>query len=525
MLSTHSHPTETSTKTQEKSSAVALWVIAFLLLLIFLHGHGWAQGIKANGNTRTVLFSGAPSGACAPFAVAIDTTTGNFYDCQSSAWMLVGPIGGSGSGTVTSFNAGNLSPLFISSVANSATTPALTFSLSNAAANTVFGNNTGSPTAPAYFGFIPPITKAAVASNWLTGFDSTAGLFTASQPTYSDISGTPQLAITKTAVVSNWLRSYDSTTGLFAASQPAFTDISGSVAASQMPALTGDITTSAGAVATTLATVATPGTGLKTTINAKGLATAVTTAACADLSNASASCSTDATNAGNLSAGTLLAGRMPAHTGDVTSSAGSVALTIAASAVTRADLAAGAKNWAFCGTANGATVTVGPVSASTCCSGGLCRQFLVYVMITGYSGGTPVGRLLVANGTISTTALTNSFSVSEGVTAPTTGLGATAVPGFPMAVTLSAIGRMATVYIDGASGSIKTMHAEGVEGTPSVATAPVLFRGASFFSDLGSNLALANFQLSVYDTLATTAVSSRTFNSGTYLAVWGRSTD
>lgn len=34
--------------------------------------------------------------------------------------------------------------------------------------------------------------------------------------------------------------------------QPAFTDLSGSVAASQMPALTGDVTTSAGAVATTI---------------------------------------------------------------------------------------------------------------------------------------------------------------------------------------------------------------------------------------------------------------------------------
>jgi hypothetical protein len=40
--------------------------------------------------------------------------------------------------------------------------------------------------------------------------------------------------------------------GLFSAAQPAFSDLSGSVAASQMPALTGDITTSAGAVATTI---------------------------------------------------------------------------------------------------------------------------------------------------------------------------------------------------------------------------------------------------------------------------------
>lgn len=63
--------------------------------------------------------------------------------------------------------------------------------------------------------------------------------------------------------------------------QPAFTDLSGSVAAAQMPALTGDITTSAGAVATTLATVnANVGTfgsssSIPTfTVNAKGLVTA-----------------------------------------------------------------------------------------------------------------------------------------------------------------------------------------------------------------------------------------------------------
>jgi hypothetical protein len=56
----------------------------------------------------------------------------------------------SGGGTVTTFSAGNLSPLFTSSVANPTTTPALTFALSNAAANTWFGNSTGSAAAPTY---------------------------------------------------------------------------------------------------------------------------------------------------------------------------------------------------------------------------------------------------------------------------------------------------------------------------------------------------------------------------------------
>jgi len=58
--------------------------------------------------------------------------------------------GGGGGGTVTSFSSGNLSPLFTTSVANATTTPALSFTLSNAGANTYFGNNTGSSAAPSY---------------------------------------------------------------------------------------------------------------------------------------------------------------------------------------------------------------------------------------------------------------------------------------------------------------------------------------------------------------------------------------
>lgn len=65
--------------------------------------------------------------------------------------------------------------------------------------------------------------------------------------------------------------------------------VTGSVDATQMPALTGDVTMTAGTTATTLA----------------------------------------AGNAGNLNSGTLLAARMPALTGDVTTSAGAVATTLA----------------------------------------------------------------------------------------------------------------------------------------------------------------------------------------------------
>ena len=53
-------------------------------------------------------------------------------------------------GTVTSFSSGNLSPLFTTSVSASSLTPALSFSLSNAGANTWFGNNSGISTTPSY---------------------------------------------------------------------------------------------------------------------------------------------------------------------------------------------------------------------------------------------------------------------------------------------------------------------------------------------------------------------------------------
>jgi hypothetical protein len=55
-----------------------------------------------------------------------------------------------GTGTVTNFSAGDLSPLFTTSEATTTTTPALSFSLSNAGAYTVFGNQTNASAAPSF---------------------------------------------------------------------------------------------------------------------------------------------------------------------------------------------------------------------------------------------------------------------------------------------------------------------------------------------------------------------------------------
>jgi hypothetical protein len=80
-----------------------------------------------------------------------------------------------------------------------------------------------------------PVQPATAGAHQFVTAISSTGAITFAQPTYSDISGTPQQPITKSAVASNWIRSYDSTTGLFTASQPAFGDISGTVASTQLP--------------------------------------------------------------------------------------------------------------------------------------------------------------------------------------------------------------------------------------------------------------------------------------------------
>lgn len=77
--------------------------------------------------------------------LAADTSTDGYL--TSTDWNT---FNGKGSGTVTNFSAGDLSPLFTTTEATTTTTPALSFVLSNAAAHSYFGNNTGSTAAPAF---------------------------------------------------------------------------------------------------------------------------------------------------------------------------------------------------------------------------------------------------------------------------------------------------------------------------------------------------------------------------------------
>lgn len=123
----------------------------------------------------------------------------------------------------------------------------------------------------------------------------------------------------------------------------------GILPAASFPALTGDVTTIAGALATTIANNAV--TTVKINANAVTLAKLATQADQTILGNNSGGAAVpSALTASQVKtllaislttdvSGTLQAAQEPAHTGDVTNSAGSLALTIAAGAVTLAKMA------------------------------------------------------------------------------------------------------------------------------------------------------------------------------------------
>lgn len=104
--------------------------------------------------------------------------------CNGSAWAPMGTGGGAGTGTVTNFSAGNLAGLFTTSVANSTTSPALSFTFSTAPANTMLGNSTGAAAVPTW---IPIPTGGGGGTGTVTSFSAGAlsPLFTTNVATAS----------------------------------------------------------------------------------------------------------------------------------------------------------------------------------------------------------------------------------------------------------------------------------------------------------------------------------------------------
>jgi hypothetical protein len=124
---------------------------------------------RTGANTLAIATSGTDyAPATSGTSILYGNGSGGFSNVTigSGVSFSGGTLSATGSGgTVTSFSAGALSPLFTTSVATSTLTPALSFSLTNAAAGTIFGNNSGTSGAPAYNSI----------SSYLDTFSSTQG--------------------------------------------------------------------------------------------------------------------------------------------------------------------------------------------------------------------------------------------------------------------------------------------------------------------------------------------------------------
>lgn len=106
--------------------------------------HRWRVSNNAGSLATVATLSDLASSS----AFGVAKCDGTTITCSGGVFTATG--GGGGSGTVTNFTSGNLSPLFTTSVATSTTTPALSFSLSNAPAFSVFGNFSNSTAAPSF---------------------------------------------------------------------------------------------------------------------------------------------------------------------------------------------------------------------------------------------------------------------------------------------------------------------------------------------------------------------------------------
>jgi hypothetical protein len=205
-------------------------------------------------NKNWHIWANAVDNFIATIPVSVTVTSGHLATWSLSGGVLTLNDGGavpSGTGTVTSFSAGTLSPVFTTSVATATTTPALSFTISNAAAHTFLGNNTGSTAAAAYLRLACadlsdsgtlctssaalPANTTATAHNFFTAYNSTTGAFTKAQPVCGDLSdagtlctSSAALAATIASVAHKWLNSYTASTGAFTQTQPACGDLSDS---------------------------------------------------------------------------------------------------------------------------------------------------------------------------------------------------------------------------------------------------------------------------------------------------------
>ena len=157
-----------------------------------------------------------------------------------------------GTGTVSTLSAGTLLPLFSSAVGTPTTTPALTFSLQSAGANTSFGNFTGSTAVPSYTANTGSGSPVAATSPSIV----TANLNTPSALNCTNCTAIPGAQITGAASIpaATLPAALSSSTSVNGTSIPAGVSLmttNTALLAAQEPAHTGDTTNAVGSLALT----------------------------------------------------------------------------------------------------------------------------------------------------------------------------------------------------------------------------------------------------------------------------------
>lgn len=426
-------------------------VLALLLLLsLAVCAHGQKTRVETQHGT------GVPAASrCTAGSEYVDDATGNLYTYKTGVGCILSGNTAAGAGTVTSVSVVSANGLS-GTVATATTTPAITLNIAALDAAKIADGTVTS----AEFQFINSVT-----SNVQTQIDSKqASLgFTAENSANKD-----------------------------AASGYAGLTAGSLLKTAEFPAFIGDATSSSGGVALTLATVngnvgtfGSATTSLTVTANAKGLITAISSqtvtpavgsitglgtgvgtwlatpssanlrAALTDelgtgatLFDGATPTSFVLTNATGLPTtgltGALQAAQEPAHTGDVTNSGGSLALSIAANAVTLAKLATQATNTVL-GNATSGTAVPTALAVGTCSTAG---SALIWTTNTGFGCNTSI---------------TAAGAPVSGLTGAGTGV-LTA-----LAVNVGSAG--AFVTFNGAGGTPSSMTATNLSGTAASLTA------------------------------------------------------
>ena len=277
--------------------------------------------IVAPAATSSIASLNAPHGVAPTAPVNGDlwtTTAGFFARVNGATASLAGSNTGDQTITLTGDVTGSGTGSFATAIAANAVSNA---KLATMATLTIKGNNTGGAAAPIDLTAAQVKTLLAIAS--------------------TDVSGLGSLATASSVNLS--------------------TQATGTLQAAQVPAYTGDVTSAGGALALTIAANAVTNAKLATmaTLTIKGNNTGGAAApidlTAAQVKTLLAIANTDVSGLGSLATassvnlstqatGTLQAAQEPAHTGDVTNTAGSLATTIAANAVSNAKLAQMAAN-------------------------------------------------------------------------------------------------------------------------------------------------------------------------------------